>query len=470
MKSPIHKLLSTGWLAVAHSLVGVSHKTYTIQVEARDGGDPSKHAIVSVHLKVAPVNLHSPRFHGTGLAFQVTIPEDKVIGATIAAVTADDDDDGPNGQVLYYITGGDIEGLFSIDENEGYLKIAKSLDYESVSEHRLNVTARDRGVIPRHATRMFTVHLTDVNDNPPVFLLDTYDADVTENSPSGATVLQLSSTDADTTPNAVTWYYINDLVSFNMNHETGLITSLGHLDYETQTEYTVIVKALNPDTTLSSSATVLVHVSGVNEYVPQFTETEYVFGVSESAQPGYRAGSVSATDADSGYDGEVLYYLVGDSNIKGFRIDRVNGEVKVIDSIDRETTNEIVLDVLAKNHGPIRGNDTARCRVRVKVRDANDPPQFTQSLFEDSVDENSPPGAQVLRLSAIDNDLQTDFNRFTYHILAGNLGSAFKVNPTSGWVLVNGALDRETVDTYDLTVAAVDNGHPPKTGEWSRFS
>ena len=415
------------------------------------------------------MNLHSPRFHGSGLAFQVTIPEDKVIGATIADVTADDDDDGVNGQVSYYITGGDTEGLFSIDENEGYLKIAKALDYETVTEHRLNVTARDRGVIPRQATRVFTVYLTDVNDSPPVFLLETYDADVTENSPGGATVLQLSSTDADTTPNAVTWYYVNDMVSFNIDRETGLLTSQGHLDYETQVEYKVIVKALNPDTTLSSSATVLVHVSGVNEYVPEFSEAEYVFGVSESAQPGYQAGSVSGTDADSGDDGKVLYYLVGDSNMKGFRIDLVNGELTVIDSIDRETTNEIILDVLAKNHGPIRGNDTARCRVRITVRDANDPPQFTQSLFEGSVDENSPQGAQVLRLSAIDNDLETEFNRFTYHIVAGNLGTAFKVNPTSGWVNVNGALDRERVDTYDLTVAAVDNGHPAKTGE-STFS
>ena len=239
----------------------------------------------------------------------------------------------------------------------------------------------------------------------------------------------------------------------------------GHLDYEIQSEYKVIVKAVNPGTTLSGTTTVLVHVTGVNEYVPKFTEAEYTFVVSESAKPGYKAGAVLATDADGGEEGTVLYYLIGDSNMRGFQIGRKSGAITIVNSIDRETTSEIILDVLAKNHGAIRGNDTARCHVRVRVRDANDPPQFTQSVFEDTVKEDSAPGTQVLRLSAIDNDLNVDFNRFIYRILAGNIGTAFKVNPATGWVLVNGVLDREKIATYNLTVAAVDSGQPPKTGQ-----
>ena len=177
------------------------------------------------------MNLHVPQFHGNGLSFQVTIPENKPVGSTIAGVTADDDDDGRNGQVSYYITGGHTEDLFSIDESRGYLKIAKSLDYETVIEHKLDVTARDQGVIPRHTTREFTVHLTDVNDNAPVFRQEVYDADVVENSPSGTSILRLSADDADTSTNAVIRYYIMDSTEagskFNMNPETGLLRCQG---------------------------------------------------------------------------------------------------------------------------------------------------------------------------------------------------------------------------------------------------
>ena len=88
------------------------------------------------------------------------------------------------------------------------------------------------------------------------------------------------------------------------------------MDYETGAEYKIEVKAQNPGTALSSAATVLVHITGVNEFPPRFTQRAYTFTIREDQQPGASIGGVSATDADRGADGVVFYYLVGDSNLQ----------------------------------------------------------------------------------------------------------------------------------------------------------
>ena len=96
----------------------------------------------------------------------------------------------------------------------------------------------------------------------------------------------------------------------------GVITAQGEIDYEGGAEYKIEVKAQNPGTQLSSTAAILVHVTGVNEYKPEFLSRDYTFTIREDQQPGSSIGGVSATDTDKGTDGVVYYYLVGDSNLQ----------------------------------------------------------------------------------------------------------------------------------------------------------
>ena len=204
--------------------------------------------------------------------------------------------------------------------------------------------------------------------------------------------------------------------------------------------------------------------TGVNEYIPQFSSKEYVFTVSESTQLGYLVGEVSATDEDLGPEAEVFYYLVGDSNSKGFSVDANTGTLTVSDEIDRESTAEIMLDILAKNHGPVTGNNTDLCQVRVIVHDANDPPQFTQSLYEVLIPEDISHPKNVIQVSAVDNDLEANVRKFTYQMLDGNSALKFTVDSQTGWVRTAGSLDREAVEVYELIVGAVETGPSGQTG------
>ena len=81
---------------------------------------------------------------------------------TVAATDAD------GNVVTYSITGGNADGIFTIDANTGAISIAagKTLDYESAAQHVLTVTASDG---TSSDTGTVTVNVNNLNDNPPVF-------------------------------------------------------------------------------------------------------------------------------------------------------------------------------------------------------------------------------------------------------------------------------------------------------------
>lgn len=253
---------------------------------------------------------------------------------------------------------------------------------------------------------------------------------------------------------------------FRIREDTGEIMSDASFDYEETNEYTLDIVAANPDSSsqMVGFTTVVVHITGVNEYYPHFVQPVFHMDVSESAKVGTSVGVVQATDQDSGEDGRVYYLFVGASNDRGFSIGSDTGIIRVSRRLDRETQNRVVLTVMAKNGGGIRGNDTDEAQVIVSIQDGNDPPEFLQSAYNASVLESAVHGIRVLTVRAIDKDIKPQNNQFSYSIIGGNLGQAFKVDPQTGDVETAKLLDRETVPVYDLTIGAIDTGSPPQTG------
>lgn len=253
---------------------------------------------------------------------------------------------------------------------------------------------------------------------------------------------------------------------FRIRGDTGEITSDASFDYEEANEYSLDIVASNPDSTpqMVGFTTVVVHITGVNEYYPHFIQPAFHMEVSESAEVGTSVGEVQATDQDSGEDGRVYYLFVGSSNDRGFSIGLDTGIIRVSRRLDRETQNRVVLTVMAKNGGGIRGNDTDEAQVIISIQDGNDPPEFLQNTYHANVSEGATHGTRVLTVRAIDKDIKPQNNQFSYSIISGNLGQAFKVDPQTGDVETAKQLDRETIPTYDLTIGAIDTGSPPQTG------
>lgn len=253
---------------------------------------------------------------------------------------------------------------------------------------------------------------------------------------------------------------------FRIREYTGEITSDVSFDYEEANEYSLDIVAANQDSNpqMVGFTTVMVHITGVNEFYPKFIQPVFHMDVSESAEVGTSVGLVQATDQDAGEDGRMYYLFVGSSNDRGFSIGAETGIIRVSRRLDRETQNRVVLTVMAKNGGGIRGNDTDEAQVIISIQDGNDPPEFLQSSYEASVSEGAVHGTRILTVRAVDKDIRPQNNQFSYSIIGGNIGQAFKVDPQTGDIETAKHLDRETVPIYDLTIGAIDAGSPPQTG------
>uniref|UniRef100_A0A3B4TVX1 Protocadherin Fat 4 n=1 Tax=Seriola dumerili TaxID=41447 RepID=A0A3B4TVX1_SERDU len=456
---------TSGWITVASSLTSDMKKIFLIGITASDRGNPPLSSRTSVRIAVTEENHHTPEFSQSQIS--ATVPESLAVGTAIRTLSARDKDKEMNGLITYNITSGNDKGLFALNSKTGVLSLAQPLDFEEKQQHELRVSATDGGWIAKTSYVSVTVHVTDVNDNPPVFDPDEYFPIVQENVPSGTTVVKMNATDRDSGANAVMAYVIqsSDSDLFVIDPNTGTITTQGFLDYEAKQVYHLTVKAFNvPDEERCSFANVNIQLKGANEYVPRFVSKQYYFEISEAAPKGTVVGEVFASDRDQGEDGVVYYLIFGKSRRKGFGINRRTGQIYVTGTLDREKEEKISLRVLAKNAGSIRGADIDEVFVNITILDANDPPVFTQELYDVQVSEGLSPGGLVTFVSAEDSDSVPSWSRFSYSIAPEFDKNVFTINPKTGQVSVAAELDRETTPVYNLTVLAVDTGTPPATG------
>lgn len=455
---------TSGWISLTRRIKGVG-KIFLLRIRATDKGVPPQQDEVTVTLIVTGENKYTPVF--TALSYQVIVPENEPLGSTILIVNASDDDQGPNGMIRYEISAGNERNQFTVDSTSGAITILQALDYDAIQEYHLNVTASDLGFKPHKAIAMITITLTDINDNAPTFNQSIYKAYIAENLPSNSIVYQVTATDIDSPKNAIIQYSIsggNGKELFMIDQKTGRITAKISFDYEENNMYNLKIIAANPDSNMYGKTEVTVYITGVNEYYPRFIQPVFHFDVSESNEVGTNIGTVQATDQDSGEDGKVYYLFVGSSNDKGFAINSETGIITVSRNLDRETQSRVVLTVMAKNAGGIRGNDTDEAQVIITIQDGNDPPEFLQDLYETQISEGVTIGTKVITVKAVDKDVRPQNNQFTYSIIGGNTDQAFKIDPQTGEIETSNLLDRETIPLYSLTVGAIDTGLPPQTG------
>ena len=445
---------------------------FYLRVRARDSGQPAKESFASLHVEVVEPNNNAPKFPDGQYFFPVqeTVP----VGDEVGKVSASDSDAGTNGQVFYRIESSDPPGFLGIGRENGSILVKKALDYEFSTEIVLSVVATDGGKVPRSDTVTVRISLLDANDNRPEFSSQEYDGYIAENTAPGASIVTVTASDPDRGDKGRVEYSISNvdlLVSFEINPTSGQINSKRVFDYEVKQLYELSIIArdkASPPLESQPLATVLVHVTSVNEYTPKFNKSLFQASVAENAPLGQSVTQIYATDQDKGPDGEVVYLLVGESNSKGFSIDRYSGVLSVSGRLDSEQFGIVTLRVLAKNALQTSATpDTSDlATIIVTVTDANDAPRFLKSVYHASVKEEQNAGQPVTNVTAVDDDFvnQPKGTRIEYRIFAGNTGDAFTIDLITGRIRTAKRLDRETIPQYRLTVTATDQGLPPMSG------
>ncbi|OWK51432.1 Cadherin-7 [Lonchura striata] len=294
---------------------------YLLVIQAKDmvGQNGGLSGTTSVTVTLTDVNDNPPRFPRR--SYQYNVPESLPVASVVARIKAADADVGPNAEMEYKIVDGDGLGVFKVsvdkDTQEGIITIQKELDFEAKTSYTLRIEAANMHVDPRFLSLgpfsdMTTVKIIveDV-DEPPVFTSRLYSMVVSEAAKVGTIIGTVAAHDPDAS-NSPVRYSIDrntDLERyFNIDANSGVITTAKSLDRETNAVHNITVLAMESQNPAQiGRGYVAITILDINDNAPEFA-MEYETTVCENAQPGQVIQKISAIDKDDPPNGHQFYF------------------------------------------------------------------------------------------------------------------------------------------------------------------
>ncbi|XP_037317219.2 protocadherin gamma-C5-like [Pungitius pungitius] len=355
----------TGEIYLKGNLDYEKSTSYTIEITATDKGVPRMESHCRLQIDVVDVNDNNPEIVLTSEPQPVR--EDSPSGTVVALINARDADSGNNSKVTLRLPKGSPFNLKPSFSNNYALVTSGLLDREKFSGYNIEITATDSGSPPLSTKKSISVSITDVNDNPPIFIQPSYNVYLKENGVPGSILYSVSASDVDFGENAKISYSILDSkvqdVSVSsyvyINSDNGSIYSMHSFDYEKLKVLQVQVQAKDQGSpSLSSNATVHVFILDQNDNAPAVIyPSSAALGslshqrMSRSAKAGHLVTKVTAVDADSGHNAWISYKLAEATDASLFNVNMYTGEVRTKRAVSEQDDSSQRLLIEIKDDG-----------------------------------------------------------------------------------------------------------------------
>nr|VZI39916.1 unnamed protein product [Spirometra erinaceieuropaei] len=364
-------------------------------------GDICKDLVLVFQLE--DVNDMVPQFIDLWLLNQISIPESSPRGTEVLTMFAVDTDTVPEYRTVTYSLVPTTDSPKFLIHNSILRTNVDVLDHETKKTYVVQISAKDGAPSsfgsgePNSVETSLTIHILDVNDNPPIFVNTPYVFTVSETAPIGHKVGQVEAKDADDTSTLA--YLLQGIVlDFAVNSVTGVITVARRLDYVSQEVHNFKIEVTDGQT--SSSTDVTVHVTKSNQNLPVFSQKTYEYTIQEQSTPTLTP-SPKATDPN---DNPRITYSLGGAFASNFEIDSSTGSLKVIKGLSRDEPLGMpvyMVSVIATN-----AVDASYAVVKVTLTDVNN--EFPRWPYPDqtiALPENTPANTAFARLAAPDADI-----------------------------------------------------------------
>ncbi|NXY26887.1 CDHR2 protein, partial [Atrichornis clamosus] len=481
---------------------------YYANLQAKDGGNLVGTTVLEITLLDA--NDMKPVIIGS---YFISVEERQNVSTQIQAI--DNDEPGSlNSKLGFKILPGLFSNNFTINADTGEMHSKEPLDREALEDERgqmvVTVEVHDHGEPQLSTTVNVTITVGDLNDNIPMFLNQSYEFSVFEDSP-GSFVGEVEATDADRTE-------INSRISFRLERSSGfsnfLIRSsrLGpgnysgqlsvdpdmYLDYDTLQQKFFNLTVLAENTAADNvgdkaNVSVVVHILDVNDEPPTILpDSLQDVAVAENGTQQGLIHTLNAFDPDTNhslvFEELAVTCFKGDSSAEDVCWDwfvlAPNGSVLVNSSdIDYEVCDRVLLTLRAEDLYTEKGNSYSQNEtLRILITDVNDNTPLFQVISETFVvvPEISPVDLQVATVKATDADSGlggTIIFSIVGVVLVEDNGvsrpfeNLFRVvttldqNTYIGSIQVASNLDESLKGQYKVTVEARDSQEPVHTAQ-----
>uniref|UniRef100_A0A4W6EE36 Cadherin domain-containing protein n=1 Tax=Lates calcarifer TaxID=8187 RepID=A0A4W6EE36_LATCA len=446
----------------------------SLVLTAVDGGEPQMSGTMLIVITVLDANDNAPVF--TQTTYKATVTENSPKGTVVAAVTATDADQGSNSKITYSITNSvdDVRKVFDVNEENGEVTLIGNIDFEESQNYQINLLASDEGGLTDSCK--LTVDVQDVNDNKPEINIMSKSNVISENAKFNTVVTMINIDDKDSGENGNVQCFISDNLPFVLKASTNNFYSLvtdSELDRERASEYNITVTCSDEGVpSLSSSVTLTLQISDVNDNAPVFERSSYEAYIVENNTPGLSIFTVKARDADWNQNARVSYILE-DSSVNGVPVSSYvsvsadSGVIHAVRSFDYEQIKDFQFRVKAQDGGspPLSSNVT----VKILIQDQNDnPPQVLYpvqtggSLVAEMVPRSADVGYLVTKVVAVDVDSGQNA-WLSYKLQKATDRALFEVGLQNGEIrTIRQVTDKDAVKQR-LTVTVEDNGLPSRS-------
>ncbi|KAM5301557.1 protocadherin alpha-13 isoform 11-T11 [Glossophaga mutica] len=361
--------------------------------------------------------------------------------------------------------------LLEVNLQNGILFVNSRIDREELCGRSAECSIHLEVVVERPLQVFHVeVEVKDVNDNPPVFPENKKRIIIAESRPPETRFPLDGASDADIGVNSALTYRMdpNDYFALDTQNNPEPTSSLSlvlrkSLDREEIQEHRLLLTASDGGKPqLTGTVQLLITILDVNDNAPQFDKFIYKVRVVENAFNGTLVLQLNATDPDDGINGDIIYSFrrpVSPAVLNAFIINPNSGEIKTKGKLDFEEKKfyEISIEAIDQGNIPMAGH----CTILVEILDINDnAPEVTITSLSLPVREDAQVGTLIALISVSDRDSGANGQvtcSVTPHV-PFKLVSTFK-NYYS--LVLDSALDHESVADYAVVVTARDRGSPP---------
>ncbi|KAL0182570.1 hypothetical protein M9458_021945, partial [Cirrhinus mrigala] len=321
--------------------------------------------------------------------------------------------------IKYSIESGDDEGLFQAEDfvlgDFCFLRIrtnggsAAILNREVQNNYTLMVRATGKGGLEAYVT--VNVQIMDMNDLRPLFSPTSYAIDIPESAFLGASVAQVTATDADIGSNGEFYYFFKDDVEeFAVHPTSGEVSLTAKLNADKKSRFDLEVLAVDRgmkvygNSGISSTAKLVMSVVRINEFAPTLTAVACYPLISDK-EPVYAI--VTVEDLDEGPNGEIEWVAIiaGDPQ-EQFVLDRAplgnEYKLKMSEPVNWDKfPYGCNLTFQARDRGtPPRLSNTQSVQLLVK-KPKSVQVSFEKKIYKTSIIEIAPPGTiiETVRIS-----------------------------------------------------------------------
>ncbi|MEM8894826.1 MAG: cadherin domain-containing protein [Bacteroidota bacterium] len=353
-------IISGNQLLTNSTLDFETNPSHTVRIRTSDG-----ELSTEASFEIAVINTNDDP---TGLTLDnLSVNENANVGTVVGTFTLEDVD--ITNATYTMVAGANDNTSFII--NGADLITAESFDFETDQQYSIDIQASDGdgGLI----VRRFVITINDVND-PPVALLFS-GSEISEDTPIGTVVGQLSTQDADA-DESFTYALESHTDAFEIQNTQVVTTAM--LDFDVASSYDLVIRVTDSGG-LSITETFTLSVLEVipPNNPPVLDDSE--ISISENTPAGTVIGSVVASDPDGD---DLIYSLKAGFDNEFIGFDAESQSISLLVDVDYETRSSYEITIAATDPGGL----SYEGRVLILITDEVEPELLASNFISPNDD------------------------------------------------------------------------------------